>query len=151
MISKYQFMEVNTQRRAEGLRDKLPEMRGTLDVVNFLRLQKSGSEEDGAGNEEASKELEATFSLNDTLYAKAKVNPQELDEVYLWLGANVMVAYPMNEAQTMLEGKLESAAKKLQECEEDLEFLREQVTVSIMTVGFTIALACYPTSTPHPL
>ncbi|KAL9625577.1 MAG: hypothetical protein Q9160_000290 [Pyrenula sp. 1 TL-2023] len=128
MISKYQFMEVNTQRRAEGLRDKLPEMKGTLDVVNFLRLQKSGSEDDGAGDEEASDEVEATFSLNDTLYAKAKVNPQELDEVYLWLGANVMVAYPMDEAQTMLKGKLESATKKLQECEEDLEFLREQVT-----------------------
>jgi hypothetical protein len=39
--------------------------------------------------------LETTFELNDTLYAKALVPPT--DEVYLWLGANVMLAYPFEE------------------------------------------------------
>ena len=31
--------------------------------------------------------LEATFELNDTLYAKAEVPPTE--EVYLWLGVRI--------------------------------------------------------------
>jgi hypothetical protein len=31
--------------------------------------------------------IEATFELNDTLYAKAHIPPT--DEVYLWLGVNV--------------------------------------------------------------
>ena len=52
------------------------------------------------------------------------------DEVYLWLGANVMLSYPMQEAETLLEGKLSGALSTLTNCEEDLDFLREQITVS---------------------
>ena len=51
------------------------------------------------------------------------------DEVYLWLGANVMLAYPIPEAETLLESKLEGAEESLANCEEDLDFLREQITV----------------------
>jgi prefoldin subunit 5 len=78
--------------------------------------------------------LETTFELNDTLFAKAKVPPT--DEVYLWLGANVMLAYPIGEAETLLEGKLEGATQSLSNCEEDLDFLREQITVRLKRVRF---------------
>merc|ERR1712093_579713 len=78
-ISKYQFMESNQQRRAAGLKTRKP-----------------GSEP-----------IEATFELNDTLYAKAHVPPTE--EVYLWLGANVMLSYPIDEAEELLTGKLAGA------------------------------------------
>jgi prefoldin subunit 5 len=67
--------------------------------------------------------------LNDTLFAKALVPPT--NEVYLWLGANVMLAYPINDAESLLKSKLETAQENLANCEEDLDFLREQVTVSI--------------------
>ena len=40
MISKYQFMEVNTQRRGQGLREKIPDIRKTLEMVRFLQLRK---------------------------------------------------------------------------------------------------------------
>ena len=72
--------------------------------------------------------LETAFELNDTLYMKAEIPPTE--EVYLWLGANVMLAYPIDEAETLLEGRLAAAKQSLATCEEDLDFLREQVTVS---------------------
>lgn len=36
MISKYQFMEVNTQRRGQGLREKIPDIQKTLETVRFL-------------------------------------------------------------------------------------------------------------------
>lgn len=71
--------------------------------------------------------LEATFELNDTLYAKAVIPPT--DEVYLWLGANVMLSYPTAEAEALLESKLSAAQQSLANCEEDLDFLREQITV----------------------
>ena len=71
------------------------------------------------------------FELNDTLYAKALVPPTE--EVYLWLGANVMLAYPIAEAEMLLEGKLSGARQTLDNCEEDLDFLREQITVRAPT------------------
>lgn len=77
--------------------------------------------------------IEATFELNDTLYAKALVPPT--DEVYLWLGANVMLSYPIAEAETLLESRLTAAQESLANCEEDLDFLREQITVNTTMEG----------------
>lgn len=135
MIAKYQFMEANVQRRAAGLREKLPEMESTLSSIRFLRKKKKmkkleleGDGDGGSGEGVAADELQATFSLSDTLYAKARLVPQELDEVYLWLGANVMVAYPLEEAEGMLTARLGKAKETLRACEEDMEFLRVQIT-----------------------
>ncbi|KAI1940083.1 peptide chain release factor 1 [Ophidiomyces ophidiicola] len=119
MISKYQFMELNTRRRAQGLKDKIPDISKTLDTVKFLSARrKAGS----------TAPLQTAFELNDTLYARAEISPEDTDEVYLWLGANVMLAYPIDEAETLLTDKLKAAKMSLSNCEEDLEFLREQVT-----------------------
>jgi len=139
MISKYQFMEVNTQRRGQGLREKIPDIEKTLEMVRFLKLRK----EVGArriyrlGVNELTwilqtnpeSDLETNFELNDTLYARASISPADTEEVYLWLGANVMLAYPLDEAESMLAEKLSAAELSLSHCEEDLEFLREQITV----------------------
>ncbi|KAA8647218.1 hypothetical protein EYZ11_008659 [Aspergillus tanneri] len=118
MISKYQFMEVNTQRRAAGLREKIPDIKKTLDMVRFLKLRREAN----------SAPLETNFELNDTLYARATITPEDTEEVYLWLGANVMLSYPIAEADTMLQDKLSAAETSLSHCDEDLEFLREQIT-----------------------
>ncbi|PLB45753.1 putative prefoldin subunit 3 [Aspergillus steynii IBT 23096] len=118
MISKYQFMEVNTQRRGAGLREKIPDIRKTLEMVKFLKMRRDAQ----------SSALETNFELNDTLYARATISPEDTEEVYLWLGANVMLSYPIAEAETMLQDKLSAAEKSLSFCEEDLEFLREQIT-----------------------
>ncbi|KAL7797228.1 Prefoldin subunit domain-containing protein [Trichoderma ceciliae] len=115
MISKYQFMELNLQRRMTGLRDKIPDIQKTLETVQFLKLRK-----------EETDSIETTFELNDTLYARANIPPTE--EVYIWLGANVMLSYPVDEAETLLTSKLSAARTSLSNCEEDLDFLREQIT-----------------------
>lgn len=38
--SKYQFMEMNLQRRMAGLNDKVPDIQKTLDTVQFMKLRK---------------------------------------------------------------------------------------------------------------
>ena len=145
---KYQFMEVNTQRRAAGLKEKMPDIQKTLDMVRFLKTRKVSRrnipgtspiphsafitlrlqlKHTYAVFQPGSEDIETTFELNDTLYAKALVPPT--DEVYLWLGASVMLAYPIDEAETLLESKLGAAKQNLANCEEDLDFLREQITV----------------------
>jgi hypothetical protein len=40
-----------------------------------------------------------------------------------------MLAYPIDEAEEMLDSKLSAAKQGLANCEEDLDFLREQITV----------------------
>src|SRR5271155_433252 len=61
MISKYQFMEANKQKHAQSLREKIPEMKNTLDTVKFLRRQKA---KDG-GDGDSGGEMETTFPLAD--------------------------------------------------------------------------------------
>ena len=124
MISKYQFMQQNVERRAAGLREKLPEMRKSLDTVKFLRTQKEEATDDA----EKTGQIETTYQLQDTLHAHATEDTKTLDEVYLWLGANVMVAYPLEEAEIMLKEKFDKAKESLKAAEEDLEFIRVQTT-----------------------
>ncbi|TKY84673.1 hypothetical protein EX895_006575 [Sporisorium graminicola] len=115
-MSKYKFMELNTAQRRRGLEDKIPDIRKTLQMVTFLKDKKDNPES-----------IETTFELNDTLYAKAKLDP--VDTVHLWLGANVMLEYPLDEAISLLTGKLAGAEKSLESSKEDLDFLREQITI----------------------
>ncbi|EJT75431.1 prefoldin subunit 3 [Gaeumannomyces tritici R3-111a-1] len=122
MISKYQFMELNLQRRVAGLRGKLPDIEKTLETVRFLKLRKEGDDP-----------IETTFELNDTLYTKAEIPPT--DEVFLWLGANVMLSYPIAEAEELLVSKEKAAKQSLSNCEEDLEFLREQITTMEVAIA----------------
>jgi len=131
MISKYQFMEMNTQRRSVGLREKIPDIKKTLDMVKFLKSRHDNNNNnvnDDDEEEDGKDIIESHFELNDTLYARAKISSKDAEEVYLWLGANVMLAYPIDEAESMLVEKLQAAQSSLNNCEEDLEFLREQIT-----------------------
>jgi hypothetical protein len=152
--AKYRYMELNLQQRRKALLAKIPDMEQTLSVVNFLaaRRRKALGEEDEEeekgddlddddidalldGDEEEEdkdKPLTTLFELNDTLYAEAQV--QETGEVGLWLGANTMLMYPLPEAAELLSTKLSGAKKNLTEVVEDLEWIREQVTV--MEVNF---------------
>jgi hypothetical protein len=41
-----------------------------------------------------------------------------------------MLSYPVEEAEELLGSKLASATQNLANCEDDLDFLREQITVS---------------------
>ena len=57
----------------------------------------------------------------------------ELDTVWTTLTknqANVMLSYPIDEAEELLTGKLAGAKQNLANCEEDQEFVREQIKVS---------------------
>lgn len=106
--------------------------------------------------------LETSFELNDTLFAKANI--EKVNEVYLWLGvshthpssplllllatahtnsqtkANVMLSYPIPEAEELLISKLGAAQKSLSNCEEDLDFLREQITVRFIRLPISSSL-----------
>ena len=49
-----------------------------------------------------------------------------------------MLSYPVGEAEELLQQKLSAAQQSRSHCEEDLDFLREQITVSklILCFGF---------------
>lgn len=125
-----------TQRR-KSLEDKIPDIRKTLQMVEFLKQRRDGKqkvadeeddlEDDDEDSEGTKKPLTTTFELNDTLFAEAQLD--DTDTVYLWLGANVMLSYEIPEAIALLRSKLDAAETSLKTAIEDLEFTREQLTV----------------------
>jgi hypothetical protein len=46
-----------------------------------------------------------------------------------------MLSYPVDEAETLLETKLTTAKTSLSNCEEDLDFLREQITTMEVAIA----------------
>ncbi|KAI0276050.1 prefoldin subunit [Russula aff. rugulosa BPL654] len=144
-LAKYRYMDSNLTQRRRGLEEKIPDIKKTLNMVEFLhdrREGKNATKGSGAGDSDDldDDELEdeendggkpvpirTTFELADTLYAEAEL--EETDTVYLWLGANVMLSYKIPAAIELLKSKLEAANTSLNNAIEDLEFIREQMTV----------------------
>lgn len=54
-----------------------------------------------------------------------------------------MLSYPIDEAEELLVAKLKGAKDNLSNCEEDLDFLREQITVRTPNISFDFALETY--------
>ncbi|GAA6002765.1 tubulin-binding prefolding complex subunit PAC10 [Rhodotorula paludigena] len=121
-LSKYRFMEQSSLQRRAGLEEKVPELERTIEMVDVLIRKKEQSEP-----------FETTFELADTLYAKGEV--EEVEEVYIWLGASTMLSYPLSEAHTLLTAKLSAARTSLSTVKEDLGFLRDQITVTEVNVA----------------
>lgn len=69
----------------------------------------------------------------DNTYAHATIKAPKT--VALWLGANVMMEYTLKEAEEMLETQLESARDNLIKIDEDLEFLRTQITTTEVNIA----------------
>ncbi|KAL8606037.1 hypothetical protein ACOMHN_040035 [Nucella lapillus] len=113
--SKYKFMEYNLNTKKTRLKNQIPDLRTSLDIVKHLQSKKESEEP-----------LQSQFLLSDHLFAKAKIPPTE--KVCLWLGANVMLEYTLDDADELLERNLGAAFKTLTQVEEDLGFLRDQMT-----------------------
>ncbi|XP_054271972.1 prefoldin subunit 3 [Macrosteles quadrilineatus] len=115
--SKYKFMELNLASKRKRLRVQIPDLEHTLKMVKMLQNQKSSPEE-----------FEAQFLLSDQVYMKATIPPT--DKVCLWLGANVMLEYTLEDAMALLNKNIETAKKNLSHVEHDLDFLRDQFTTT---------------------
>ncbi|XP_049629263.1 prefoldin subunit 3-like [Suncus etruscus] len=114
---KYKFMELNLAQKKRRLKNQIPEIKQTLEILKYMQKKK-----------ESPNSMETRFLLADNLYCKASVPP--IDKVCLWLGANVMLEYDIDEAQALLEKNLSTATKNLDSLEEDLDFLRDQFTTT---------------------
>jgi len=115
--SKYRFMEMNLLQKKKRLRGKLPDIQICLDMIEQLRKYR-----------EKDAPMETNFLLAHNLYGKATIPPTE--KVCLWLGANVMLEYTLDEADELLSGNQKTAQTTLQKVDEDLDFLRDQITTT---------------------
>ncbi|XP_071980425.1 prefoldin subunit 3 [Engystomops pustulosus] len=114
---KYKFMELNLSQKKRRLKGQIPEIKQTLEILKHMQKKKGTTDP-----------METRFLLADNLYCKASVPPT--DKVCLWLGANVMLEYDIDEAQALLEKNLSTATRNLNSTAEDLDFLRDQFTTT---------------------
>ena len=111
-ISKYRFMEKHLEEKRKALSQKLPEMINNIRVIDQLK--------------HTTKPTSTLYELSDTVYANALIEPSS--KVFLWLGANVMCEYDLEEASKLLSDKLNVIETNLETCQSDLDYLKEQVT-----------------------
>lgn len=81
---KFKMLEQQVQQRRVKMMGKLPEIEKALSTVNVLI-------------ERGSEETVIDYELAESVYAKAKI--KQVKAVNLWLGADVMVEYSLDEAK----------------------------------------------------
>ncbi|XP_048885187.1 prefoldin subunit 3 [Brienomyrus brachyistius] len=114
---KYKYMELNLAQKKLRLKNQIPQIKQTLEILRHMQKKKDSTDP-----------METRFMLADNVYCKASVPPTE--KVCLWLGANVMLEYDIDDAQSLLEKNLATASRNLDSLEEDLDFLRDQFTTT---------------------
>ncbi|KAI5952821.1 hypothetical protein KGF54_003688 [Candida jiufengensis] len=118
-LQQYKYMELSKQQQLADLNIKIPDIEKNLAVIDQIKESKNDEEND---------EVTFNYELNDTLYNEATVDVKNLNSVYLWLGAEVMLEYPLDEAVTLLNERLNKNKEQKQIVEEDLDFLKENIT-----------------------
>ena len=118
LYGKYKFMEAQLVKARETLKVKMPDIKKSLDMLRLLKEKHANAE---------SKEMDVNFLVSDNMWARAKVRNED-GNVRLWLGANVLVEYSFEEAATLLDKNLENAKIRLLTTEDDLNFVKDQVT-----------------------
>ena len=114
-LNKYKFMEAQIVKSNEGLNVKVPDIEKCLETIEYLEKK------------EKDKPINVDYMVSNNLWAKAEVNIP--DSVFLWLGANVMCEYKMDEAKALLNQNLQNAKNQIKKNNNDLEFIKDQMTV----------------------
>lgn len=107
------MMEFSLNNKRSRAITKVEELKKSIDAINGLC---------------ANPKSPFHYELNETLYGKAKLAHASLQTVHLWLGANVMLSYPVDEALQLLAEKLDEANSVLKRTEADILYVREQIT-----------------------
>ncbi|KAH3679899.1 hypothetical protein WICMUC_000642 [Wickerhamomyces mucosus] len=111
-------MEQSKKNSILNFEKKIPEIQESLTTCKYLKEQ---------NDEVDSDPIEINYELNDTLFTTAEL-PPKTENVLLWLGADIMLEYPIEEAIELLSTKLTTAKENLKISKEDCEFLRENIT-----------------------
>ncbi|BAF30051.1 prefoldin subunit 3 [Oryza sativa Japonica Group] len=121
-LQQYKIVEMKLLAQQRDLQAKIPDIEKCLDIVATLQAKKALGEA-----------LTADFELSEGIYSRAKI--EDTDSVCLWLGANVMLEYSCDEANALLKKNLENAKASLEVLVADLQFLRDQQTITQVTIA----------------
>ncbi|KAL4716091.1 hypothetical protein ACJJTC_013868 [Scirpophaga incertulas] len=111
---KYKLMEYTLASKRRRLRQQIPELARSLEMIDKLKTQTEA--------------FDTQFLLSDQVFLKANIPPTST--VCLFLGANVMLEYSLEDAEKLLTTNMATAEKNLECVEHDLDYLRDQWTTT---------------------
>lgn len=115
-------MEAQILKHTEGVKTKIPDIEKAIDAVEYLEKKRDESEN-----------MKVDFMVSNNLWAKAEVPPTKT--VCLWLGADIMCEYTLEEAKVLLNKNLENAKTTLKNNENDLDLIKDQMTVCEVNIA----------------
>ena len=123
-FQKCKLIEAKLQQGHASFLTKVPEIERNLQVIEFLEKQREEMEGE-------SKVVPTTFSIAETLYVDGEIPIEKAQplKIGLWLGANVMAEYTLDEAKELLNRNLTRLRRNIESTGEDLAFIREQIIV----------------------
>lgn len=113
----YKNVELQLVQKRQKQLLKLPEIQRTLQAIKMLR-SKCGSDD----------EVTVDFNLSDNILGQACL--RNVTAVNLWLGANVMLEYPVEEAEVLLEQNLTMCERNLELNHEQYEYIQDCITTT---------------------
>ncbi|CAG9466811.1 unnamed protein product [Pedinophyceae sp. YPF-701] len=119
-LREYKVMESKVLMEVRRLSTKLPDLQRNLDMVKLL-MDKNGEE------------VKADFQLADHVFAKSSI--QDPQGVMLWLGADVMLEYPLAEAKELLEAQVAKCKEQMEEMRAALDVVKDQVTTTEVAIA----------------
>eukprot|EP01125_Pyxidicula_operculata_P007894 TRINITY_DN2667_c0_g1_i1.p2 TRINITY_DN2667_c0_g1~~TRINITY_DN2667_c0_g1_i1.p2 ORF type:complete len:182 (-),score=39.49 TRINITY_DN2667_c0_g1_i1:1252-1797(-) len=120
---KLKQTEARLVEQKDVIKQKLPDIKRALEIVNHLKSQ-----------QDSKTPVITHFEVTNHIWAEAEVKPQT-KSVYLWLGANVMVECPFDEALELLTNNLTQGQKALEQYSVDLDYLKDQITVTEVNIA----------------
>jgi prefoldin alpha subunit len=115
LFGKYRLMENQKISTKAQFKKKLPDVQKTREMVQHLKTQY-----------EAGQSVKTHFNVAAQLYTEAEL--EKTDKVVIWLGANTALEYTFDEAIALLNKNEERMLAGLKDCDEDLAFLKDQIT-----------------------
>jgi len=115
--SRMKIIEANNVGTKRRLKSQIQELDKSLEMLEVLNKRKTEK-----------KDIHNHFRLADHVYIKARIPP--VDKIGLWLGANVMLEYDMDEGEQLLVSKKAKAETNLKVTQEIIDNVREQITVT---------------------
>uniref|UniRef100_A0A0K0FGB7 Prefoldin subunit 3 n=1 Tax=Strongyloides venezuelensis TaxID=75913 RepID=A0A0K0FGB7_STRVS len=121
---KYKILESEMKAMKEKINENLPDYEQAKQVIDFLKMKKASGET-----------LKTTYKLTDEVYQHAEV--EDLDSFVLYMGAYVMVEYPLDEGEEFINKNIAAINKRITEIDEELEYILNQITiVEVSTAHF---------------
>uniref|UniRef100_A0A0D6R7C1 Prefoldin subunit 3 n=1 Tax=Araucaria cunninghamii TaxID=56994 RepID=A0A0D6R7C1_ARACU len=121
-LQQYKLVEMKLLAQQRDLQAKIPDIKKCLETVETLQAKQHTDEA-----------TIVDFEVAEGIYSQARI--EATNSVCLWLGANVMLEYSCDEAIDLLKKNLENATSSLGAIVEDLQFLRDQVTITQVTIA----------------